>query len=360
MSQPAQYVAVALQPAFSFVRDRAEISQNIEGVAGLIACSDFLSGSQLPIRLMAIPEGILQGYWDELTDMRHSDYYERIAIDIPGPETEALGALARQYDTFIIGQARARDPKLPGYFFNTAFIIDRDGEVVHRYTKLQVWFKEGSATPLDIYDRWGEAYGWTLDSLFPVADTEIGRIGTMICYDGCFPEIARGLAVNGAEIIYRGSLGEPLTGQGQWELQNRARALDNACYVVAPNNGPANVMPGVDYPVAVSGGNSMVVDPHGNVIAESGVGSTSWAASVIDVGGLRELRSRALAKPTIKELSTEQYRVIYDQPIRERNLYHDDPNVDHAGRRREVERSLERLVERGVWPESMLDLISEA
>ena len=182
----------------------------------------------------------------------------------------------------------------------------------------------------------------------------------MICYDGGFPEIARGLAVNGAEILYRGSLGEPFTGQGQWAIQNQARALDNTCYLVAPNIGPADVVPEAEYPIVAGGGKSMIVDPSGNIVAQTTAGSTTWAASPVDIGGLRELRSRMLARPTLKELSTEQYKVIYEEPIRERNLYHDDPNVDHAGRVQALTVSLERLVERGVWPEEMLEQLSTA
>lgn len=352
MTDPDQYIALALQPSFSFVRDRAEIQENIERVGNLMAGAIWLSSSQLPVRLVTIPEGPLQGFWDEVTDMRHSEYIERIAIDIPGPETEALGKLARQYDTFIVCQARAKDPAFPGYYFNNAFIVDPEGEVIHRYAKLQVYWKEPSTTPLDIYDRWSEEYGWTLESLFPVVDTEIGRIGTMVCYDGAFPEIARGLAMNGAEIIYRCSYGEPFTGQGQWEIQNRARALDNTCYVVAPNLGPCDVVPEAHYPLNVGGGKSMIVDPSGQVLAQAASSGSTWAAATIDIASLRRLRAAAQALPTLKELSTEQYRVIYEQPIRERNFYADDPNKFHADRAGQLERSLERLVERGTWPAS--------
>lgn len=355
MSSPEQYQAIALQPAFQFVQKRSEIMDNIERLGKLIPGAVWLTSSQLPVRLVTIPEGVLQGFMDEVADMPHSKYHEEIAIDIPGPETEALGELARQYDTYIVCQARARDEAFPGYYFNKAFIIDPDGEVIHQYCKLQVYWKEPSATPIDIYDRWSEAYGWTVDSLFPVADTEIGRIGTMVCYDGAFPEIARGLAINGAEIIYRCSYGEPFTGQGQWELQNRARALDNCAYVVAPNLGPADIKPEANYPLSVAGGRSMVVDPTGKVMAQTTTSDSTWAAATIDIRSLRERRRRAKALPTLKELSTEQYRVIYEEPIRDRNFYDRDPNKHHADRAEQLERSYKRLVERGVWPAASED-----
>ena len=70
------------------------------------------------------------------------------------------------------------------------------------------------------------------------------------------------------------------------------------------------------------------------------------------IPSLRALRAKAHTIPTLKELSTEQYQVIYEQPIRERNFYADDPNKHHADRARERDKSVGRFVERGVWPES--------
>ncbi len=83
----------------------------------------------------------------------------------------------------------------------------------------------------------------------------------MVCQEGGdYPEPARGLAMNGAEILYRASAPEPAVSNGWWEVQNRARALDNSCYVVAPN--VANYYPTQDAELAVDtfGGSSMVVD----------------------------------------------------------------------------------------------------
>ena len=202
-----------------------------------------MSETELPVRLIAIPEGALQGFTDEVFDMSHGDYLRDIAIEIPGKETDAIAKKARQYDAYIICQARGTDKRFPGYYFNWGFIIDPDGNLIHKAAKHQVFYKEPSATPHDVYDKWVEVFGDSLDAFFPVADTPLGRIGTLICYEGSFPETARGLALNGAEIIYRCSYAEPWVGREVWEIQNRARALDNTCYVIAPNLGPCHVSP---------------------------------------------------------------------------------------------------------------------
>ena len=61
-----------------------------------------------------------------------------------------------------------------------------------------------------MWDRWVELYGATLDAFYPVADTEIGRLGVMMANEGSYPENARGLAMNGAEVVYRASYPHPL------------------------------------------------------------------------------------------------------------------------------------------------------
>ena len=67
----------------------------------------------LPVRLIAVPEGCLQGFTDEVFDWDHEKYVDEIALDVPGPETEALGRQARQHNAFIIAQAKVKHPKFP-------------------------------------------------------------------------------------------------------------------------------------------------------------------------------------------------------------------------------------------------------
>ena len=85
--------------------------------------------------------------------------------------------------------------------------------------------------PHDIWDRFVQVYGETLEAFFPVVDTEIGKIGTLECMDTSFPETARGMAMNGAEILYAPTYIEPYVSRGWHEVQLRARALDNNCYL---------------------------------------------------------------------------------------------------------------------------------
>jgi predicted amidohydrolase len=345
-----QYMALALQPVMVGAHERGDIFRNLEHIAELAFAAKNVTEIELPVRLYTLPEGALQGFTDEIFDWDHVDFIKRMAIDIPGKETDFLGDLARGLDAYIIAQAKVTHPEFPERFFNCAFVIDPEGAVIHKHYKMQVFAREHSTVPHDVWDRWIELYGEGLDAFFPVTDTAIGRIGCLICMEGSFPETARGLAMNGAEIIYRPSYPEPYVSNGLWEVQNRARALDNTVYVVAPN--AAAYAPSADsaFPLDMFGGQSMIVDYQGRVIANHTSGGTaSYAGAIIDIEGLRQYRERTLWGNWLKDLRTEQYRLIYDQPMYEKNRCLDEPPLKHAPNDDVVRSAVERVFEKGIW-----------
>ncbi len=353
-----QYMALALQPVMRGAQQRADIQCNIDHIAELARAAVWLTAIDLPVRLITIPEGALQGFTDEIFDWDHRDYVKKTAIDIPGPETDSLGALARELDTYIIAQAKATHPEFPERFFNCAFIIDPAGEVIHRHHKMQVFAREHSTVPHDVWDRWVELYGNGLDAIYPVTDTAIGRIGTLVCMEGSYPETARGLAMNGAEIIYRPSYPEPYVANELWEVQNRARALDNTSYVVAPNPGAYLPLPDSHFPIDAFGGNSMIVDYQGRIVSnhEAG-GAASYAGGIINIEALREYRARSRWGNWLKDLRTEQYRLIYEQPLCEANRCLLAPPQKHAESDKLMDEAIQRMFDRGIWkrPAYMLD-----
>src|SRR5438034_5120174 len=105
------YTAVGLIPTVRGIRKRDDIKANLEHLSHLVKAASWLSSLDLPVRLIAIPEGALQGFNDEVLDLDHVEFARECAIDIPGEETEALGWLARQYDVFVMAQAKARHPE---------------------------------------------------------------------------------------------------------------------------------------------------------------------------------------------------------------------------------------------------------
>src|ERR1700720_933012 len=123
------YTAVGLIPTVRGIRKRADIMRNIEHLTHLVKAASWLSSLDLPVRLIAFPEGALQAFNDEVLDLHHVQFARTCAIDIPGEETEELGRLAREYDAFIMAQAKARHPDLKDRFFNVGFILNPKGEV---------------------------------------------------------------------------------------------------------------------------------------------------------------------------------------------------------------------------------------
>src|ERR1700722_279706 len=348
----APYTAVGLVPTVRGIRNRADIATNIEHLRHLVKAAAWLSGLSIPVRLIAIPEGALQAFNDEVLDLDHETFARECAIDIPGQETEALGRIAREYDVFVMAQAKARHPELPGRFFNVGFILDPQGRVILQHYKVSPLFPvEHSVCPHDVYDWWIERYGNTLDAFWPVADTEIGRLGIMMANEGSYPENARALAVNGAEVVYRASYPHPATGNDYFEIQSRARALDNNLYIVAPNMGTYYLFPEETTPIDTFGGRSYIIDYKGRIVGRQdyGAGST-YVAAPIDIEALRHHRASAQWDNWLKDVRTELYRIVYEQPIYPKNLYLDRPPYNHAEYRREVtEPQIALLQERGVW-----------
>ena len=102
------YNAVGLIPNFWGIRRRADIEKNLEHLESLTKAAFWLSSLDIPVRLIAIPEGALQGFNDEVLDPDHAEFARTCAIDIPGPEIDRLGRLARSWGAFIMAQAKAR------------------------------------------------------------------------------------------------------------------------------------------------------------------------------------------------------------------------------------------------------------
>ena len=346
------YTAVGLVPTVRGIRKREDIKINLDHLAHLVKAAAWLSSLDLPVRLIAIPEVALQAFNDEALDLDHVEFARTCAIDIPGKETEALGMLARQYDVFVMAQAKARHPEVKDRFFNVGFIINPEGEVILQHYKVSPLFPvEHSVCPHDIYDWWIERYGRNLDAFWPVADTEIGRLGIMMANEGSYPENARALALNGAEVVYRASYPHPATGNEMFEIQSHARALDNNMYVVAPNMGTYYLFPDETTPIDTFGGRSYVIDYKGRIVGkqEYGAGST-YVSGVIDIEALRDHRARAQWDNWLKDVRTELYQLLYEQPIYPKNLYLEREPMKHAEYKKKViEPQIKLLQDRGVW-----------
>jgi beta-ureidopropionase len=181
---------------------------------------------------------------------------------------------------------------------------------------------------------------------------DIGNLGTICCSDGEYPEAVRALAFNGAEVVYRPSEAVPMTQSGSepggtWLLQNRAHAHFNNVYMVCPNVGPVYVHPAMEHPWDIANGNSHIVDYTGAVLGHTSSGANSFVAGVIDIEALRHFRTMNLNSNWMKDLRTELFRRMYEEPIHPKNLWLEDDPGRHAEVDEVYRDNIRRLVERG-------------
>lgn len=347
----APYLAIGLSTTCRGISKRSDIKRNLRHIENMIHGAMFVVSINMPVKIIALAEGAISGFTDEAFDIPHVTAAKELYIDIPGEETEFLGNIAKHYNTYIIAQCKARWPEvIKNRFFNTAFIIDPKGQVVHKYAKNHVFARERSCMPHDVYDIWVKKFGDNIDAFYPVLKTDdIGNIGTMVCNDGMYPEAGRALAFNGAEVIYRPSMAQPITGNGQWVLQNRAHAMFNNCYVIAPNIGPYYLHPGFEHPFDVAGGNAHIVDYQGNIISFSASGIDTVIAGIIDIEQLRQFREMSLFGNWMKDLRTEIFKRMYEKPIHPKNMWIDKDPLQHEDHDKIFRQNIKRLQERGVY-----------
>jgi len=352
----APYIALGLSTVAYGIGARAHIRHNLETIEEAIHASMSIVGINMPVRVVALAEGALTGFTDEIFDLPHTLAASELFIDIPGEETEFLGRLARMYDTYIIAQCKARWPEvMPDRFFNTLFVIDRRGEVVHKAAKNHLWCRERSCTPHDVYDRWVELYGSGIEAFYPVLRTEdIGNIGTICCSDGEYPEAVRALTFNGAELVYRPSEAVPMTNVGtspggSWMVQNRGHAEFNNVYMLCPNIGPVYLSASARHPIDISGGNGHVVGYRGEVLSHNASGANTVVSAVIDIEALRQFRAMNLNSNWMKDLRTELFREMYAQPIHPKNLWMAQDPLHHREVDEVYRANIQRLYARGSW-----------
>ena len=347
------YNAVGLIPSFCGIRRREDIKHNIEHLKSLTKAAFWLSNLDIPVRLLAIPEGAMMGFNDEVLDVDHADYANTCCIDIPGPETDEVGKLAREWNVYIMAQAKARHPDWKNRFFNIGFIVDPDGNIILQHYKLSALLPvERSVSPHDVYDWWIEKYGRTLEAFWPVADTKIGRLGIMMAMEGNYPENGRGLAMNGAEVVYRASMPAPFTENDIFEISNRARALENNMYVVAPNIGSYRLYPDSHLGIDAGGGQSMIVDYRGQLVGKQRDtnGSTFVAGRDQYRGAAPSSRERAgdqLDEGHPRRAGADHLR---EADLSEEPLHAEGAAGKHADYKRDViDRQVELMQKRDIW-----------
>ena len=307
----------------------------IDRLAVHVPGARILAGPDL--KLVVLPEYVMTGFPMGCPIPKWADW---AAVDLDGPEYNALARIAQDNGIYLCGNAYERDVNFPGIFFQACFIFDPAGNHILRYRRLTSMF---SPTPHDYWDKFLDLYG--MDGVFPVAKTPIGNLAAIASEEIQYPELVRCFVLRGAEVLCHPSA-EPLyTGITPKDIAKRARAIENLAYVVS-----ANVAGHRDIPflTATCDGLSKVVDYQGRVLVEAGPGESAAAVADINLSALRRYRNTIQINNFLPRLRMELYAEAYasERYYPPNTLSDVEPSPDHFAR---VQRAvLDVLRESGV------------
>ena len=191
-----------------------------------------------------------------------------LAEPVPGPSTEKFGALARELGIVLVLSLFER--RTAGIYHNTAVVLEKDGSIAGKYRKMHIpddpgYYEQFYFTPGDL-------------GFMPV-ETSVGTIGVLVCWDQWYPEAARIMALNGAQLlVYPTAIGGVATDPAEeqeiqrnaWQLVQRGHSVANGLPVITVNrtgheDDPSGVTPGLDF-----WGTSFATGPQGEILAQFG------------------------------------------------------------------------------------------
>ncbi len=224
--------------------------QNLEN-----AIKNIKDAAQRGAQIVSVSELFLSPYFCQVKDNK----FFNLAEAVPGPTTNTLAEVAKTHHVALIVSVFE---KAEGKFFNTAVVIDADGKISGKYRKMHI--------PDDPANGYDEAYYFEKGDLgFQAFETAYAKVGPMVCYDQWFPEGARVIALQGAQILfYPTAIGWPSHVRPElnkaeheaWQIMHRSHAIANNIFVVAVNR--VGKEENINF-----WGTSFVSDPYGRVIA---------------------------------------------------------------------------------------------
>lgn len=263
-------------------------------VGGLIQMSNALNDAQAPIdkvrdamvekhlpyiheagkrgvQILCLQELYNGPYFCTSQDSRWCD----IAETVPGPTVDMMSKIAKQYQMAMIVPVYERE--MQGVYYNTAAVIDADGTYLGKYRKNHIPQTSG----------FWEKYFFKPGNLgYPVFQTRYAKVGVYICYDRHFPEGARLLGLNGAEIVFNPSATVAGLSQYLWKLEQPAHAVANG-YFMGCSNRVGDQEP---WDLGRFYGTSYFVDPRGNFLATGSETEDEFVVAEMEMDVIEEVR----------------------------------------------------------------------
>lgn len=252
------------------VKDEASIEDDIERMVhkheGFAAKAE-----QKKVQILCFQELFYGPYFCAEQDIRWYKYAE----PIPGPLTERMSKLAKKHNLVLI--TPMYEEAATGVYYNTAVIFNPDGEMLGKFRKMHIPHLGGF---------WEKFYFRPGNLGYPVFETPYGKVGIYICYDRHFPEGARALGLNGAEIVFNPSATVAGLSEHLWKIEQPAHAVANGYFIAAINRvGESPWNTGQFY------GTSYIADPRGQIVVEGSRDNEELVVGEIDLDLIREVRN---------------------------------------------------------------------
>jgi len=226
------------------------------------------------VQMICMQEIFTGPYFCAEQTTRWYDSTERIP---DGPTTQLMQELAKKHSMVIV--VPIYEEESTGVYYNTAAVIDADGTYLGKYRKNHI--------PHVAPGFWEKFYFRPGNLGYPVFDTAYGKVGVYICYDRHFPEGARALGLNGAEIVFNPSATVAGLSEYLWKLEQPAHAVANAYFVGAINR-VGHEQP---WDIGEFYGQSYFCDPRGQFLATASRDKTELITAELDFDKIREVRN---------------------------------------------------------------------
>jgi beta-ureidopropionase len=204
-------------------------------------------------------------------------WYEAVEKIPDGPTVKLMQEVARKHGMVVI--VPIYEEEMTGVYYNTAAVIDADGKYLGKYRKNHI--------PHTKPGFWEKYYFKPGNLGYPTFETAFARIGVYICYDRHFPEGARALGLNGAEIVFNPSATVAGLSEYLWELEQPAHAVANGYFVGAINR-VGHEQP---WDIGEFYGKSYFCNPRGKIIAQASRDSDELVVADLDLDQIREVRN---------------------------------------------------------------------
>jgi beta-ureidopropionase len=226
------------------------------------------------VQIVCMQEIFTGPYFCAEQNTRWYDATERIP---DGPTTRLMQEVAKKHSMVVISPIYEEDET--GVYYNTAAVIDADGTYMGKYRKSHI--------PHTAPGFWEKFYFKPGNLGYPVFKTKYADIGVYICYDRHFPEGARELGLNGAEIVFNPSATVAGLSEYLWKLEQPAHAVANAFFVGAINR------VGTEKPWNIGEfyGQSYFCDPRGQIVAQASRDKDELITADLDLDKIREVRN---------------------------------------------------------------------